>query len=594
MAHHYEKTEYGTELVYDTFQEGIADAPEQGTAFLRNINLISIPGEAPVNYATSAITTPPTVTGASCTTDTATHSVTWTPTATLYAGCAITFGSTAGGVTAGNVYWVGNVSGSTFKVYTNMAHDQLVNVTDASNTFTVVAFGQPSQKTLDYIGTAASPNNVFIIDTAGRAWWIATGGFLVHMGNTTLTGAHGNGICALGNYLYVFRDAKIDYIPIDAITNSTATAGQWGYNWQSITTPTASTNYSHFALAAQDNGMYYCNAQTVGSVLATSGNNTIDPTNAATYTPNSSALLIPQGDRTTCLAELGTLLLVGGIQNKVYPWDRVSTSYNYPIILAENMTTRMVTTNATAFIFAGNRGRIYQTNGSNVQLYKKIPDHIVGLIAATNGPDPYYTWLDATYWKNQLYFSFTVTKNDGTAIGSLGGVWAIDVSASIPGASTSVALRLSNSLSPGSSAYAYVIAPNITSTTPSGAGLYIAWVNSGTYGVDGTSSSPYTSGTYGEVYTDLVPTGTAIAPKTFSQVEFKLSEPMVSGESVRISARQSYSDSFTVLGTNSTTGAVSGTFPLGTENGQWMQLFAELSSTSSSPSFVRLYQLRVR
>ncbi len=594
MAWHKE----GQDLVWDSPEQGIADAPEQGTAFMRNINLVSIPGEACVNYATSAINVPPATLspGISCTMQAAGDTITWANSATLYTGVAITFGSSTGGVTAGTVYWISNVSGATFKVYTNINHDQLVDVTsDVSNTFTIITFGQPTYKTLDYIGTATSPNNVFILDLNGRAWWVNLSGNLVFLGNTTLTSTHGNGICAYGAFLYVFRDANIDYMTIDSITNSSAPA--WTYGWQSVTSPSASANYSHYAIAAQDNGMYFCNNQTVGSVLAKSGQTTVDPSNAATYTYNTSALLLPSVDRTTCLAELGTLLMVGAIQNKVYPWDRISTSYNYPIVLAENYTTRMVTTNSTTYIFAGNRGRIYQTNGSNVQLFKKIPDHIIGFFASSGGLDPYYSWLDATYWKNQIYFSFLTYKNDGTQITNIGGLWAVDISMPAVGQSTPVALRMTNTMAGGASLYPYVIAPNIRSTTPAGAGLYLPWSSQTitSYGVDVTSSTPYisTSAIFGEIYTDLLPTGVNIGKKTFNQLEFKLAEQMVSGEMVRISVRQSYSDSWTVMGTT-TDAVLSDVYPMPVQNGEWIEFYVELQSTSTTPSLVRLKQLRLR
>lgn len=613
MAYHIDK-ENG-DLVIDGFDAGMADAPEKGIAFMRNINLVSAPGEATLNYATSAINVPTTqVSGTSCSFTGSTDVVSWTTGGvTLYNGEAITFGSSTGGVTAGNIYWVGNVTNGatgTFKVYTNINRDNVVNLTDASNTFTVISFGTPTYKALDTIGTATSPNNIFILDSNGRAWWINLSGNLVYIGNSTLTSTHGNGICVLGAFLYVFRDQAIDYLPVDAITNSSDTAGQWVYAWKTadLTSNSASNAHSHYAIVAQDNGMYFCNDQFVGSVLATSGNN-VDPSSSSTFTYNAQALRIPQIDLTTCLAELGTTLLVGGIQNKIYPWDRVSTSFAYPIIVSEAYTTRMVTTNSNTYVFAGNRGRIYVTNGSNLSLFKKVPDSFVNIFSATNGADPYFQWLDAVFWKNQIYFSFRVYKNDGTSVNSAGGLWGLDMSLNVYGNYQPYALRLTNTLASGATAYPYVIAQNIRSTMPAGAGLYLPYFNTSdsSTGVEITTTTPYTSfttGIGGEIYTELIPVGTLLKSRTFTQVEWKTSQPLVSGDGVRVSMRQSYGDSFTVQGTTTTAGKLSDVYTTnlqgvdstasGSAQGQWVELYVETQGASSGSSLTRLTELRLR
>ncbi len=596
MAYHVEK---GTgDIVIDGFEAGIADSPEQGIAFMRNVNLVSIPGEAAVNYATTAINVPPVgITGVSCTLDTATHSVTWTATATLYTDCAVTFSTSVGGVTAGTVYWISNVSGNTFKIYADIAHQTQILVTDATTTFTVISFGQPTYRTLDEVN-----GYIFILDLNGRAWWVNASGNLTFLGNTTLTSTHGNGIAANNGFLYVWRDQAIDYYVIDFTTNA---APNWVYGWQSTgLAVNAASNYTHSALIAQDAGIYFCNNKFVGSIKQAAAGTPIDPSVTSSYVYNASALQLPFTDSVTCLAELGYTLLVGGILNKVYPWDRVNINYEYPLILGENYTTRMVTTNTTTYIFAGYRGRIYQTNGSNVNLFKKIPDHIT--LDFGGGTDPYFTWLDAMYWKNQIYFSFNVAKNDGTALNTMGGIWAFDVSMNIMGTPTSVAFRLTNILSAGAAAHAYVLAPNIRTSTPAGAGIYAGWVNplTSAYGVDVTTSSPYTTAGIGaEIYCDLIPTGLFLTPKQFAQVEFKLSAPLVANEKVEIYARQNYADAWSnLIGSTTTVGAVSDVYTVNFEggnsstnsNGQWIQLYAALFSTATTPSFTRLKELRIR
>jgi hypothetical protein len=277
---------------------------------------------------------------------------------------------------------------------------------------------------------------------------------------------------------------------------------------------------------------------------------------------------------------LGTNLLVGGSKNQIYPWDRISTSFAYPILIAENNVKEMVTVNTNTFIFVGNRGRIWITNGTQAQLFKKVPDHLSETV------EPYFTWGGACSIKNQLYFGVQATTNSGTANNNYGGVWAIDLDTK--------AIRLTNQLSYGTYAGVASIVFPIFSTSPAGTGLYIGWDNglSG-YGIDITSSSPYT--TYkAYIDTDNIPIGTLRTPKTPSNIEFKLATPLVSGEGVKISYRLDFSKSFSEVFETTTVGAFSGVSSVNFQNAQWLQLRVETKSTASSPSYVRLTEIRIR
>lgn len=577
MAWHYDKKD----IVIDGFANGIADSAEQGIIDMRNVNIVSAPNEASVNFATAAITIPPAVTTASVTFTAATDIATWTPTATLYNGLAITFGATTGGVTAGVIYWVGNVSGSTFKIYNAINSNDPSNLVDltanVSTTFTTIQLGAMTYAALSWV----SRYN-FFIDANGRAWWVKTAtNVLVNLGNTTLTNAHGNGIVVYAGFIFVFRDTAIDYLPVDAVTNTSSTASQWIYGWKTD----LSSNLIHQAIASQDNAIYFCNDKFVGSVLTNAGSS-FDPTNGGSYTYTASALLIPADDGVTYLAELGTNLLVGGIRNFIYPWDRLSTSYAYPLIFAENNIQKIVSTNANAYVFAGNRGRIYQTNGSNVQLYKKFPDQISALT------DPYWSWGGAMYWRNQLFFGIQSSTNAGGSFETTGGVWAIDL--------TSNALRGVNSLSYGSpqTGTMPVIAPNISTSTPAGAGFFAAWTNNSVNGLDVTTTSPYASSidTSLQIDSDLIPVGTYFKPDTQGQIQFKLSLPLVTGETFRIQQRPYLRSSWTTIGTTTGltgTNQLSDAYPVNYEKYQYLQFRAQAVSTASSPSYCRLTELRL-
>lgn len=604
MAYHQE----GSELVIDGFEKGIADNPFAGLSDIRNANLISTPGECAVNFSTSKISYPiitnATVTNTSASADTV--DISGGP--TLEGGMAVTFSvrSSAWGITLNTVYWVKDiVAGTTFKLYTDRNLSSLVDITadGGTGTFSTVNMGS-----LTYAATnTLNPSTIYnyAVDANGRVWGndvtTLTNQYWTYTGNTTLSNANGNGLVwyqasngayAIGlGWLFVFRNGCIDYAPT-ANLNSTS----WVYGWKpsdgstgntaTVMNTPLGTNNPHAALVGQDNAVYFTDANFLGSFFEITAK-AFTPTDTTTYSYAKQALQLPFSEIAQCLSELGTNLLTGGRRNLIYPWNRVATSFSFPIFLPEINVQKMVTVNTNTFIFMGTRGRIYVTNGTNAQLYAKIPDHISGTV------DPIFTWGAAGYHKNQLYFGVSVTNSAGTASTKYGGLWAIDMDTNN--------LRGVNQLSYNSggtfAGYATVFIQIPGTNALQGTGFYVGWDSgSSTYGMDITSATPYTNyDTY--VESDMVPVGTFLNKKTFEIFEWKLSRPLVSGESIRLKMRNDLTTAFTTIGTTGTesVGLMSGVFPATPqEQNQYLQLRAELSSTASSPSYVHLTQIRAR
>lgn len=611
----------GKDIVISGFEDGIASDPYTGIADMRNANIVSVPGEASVNFKTAAMTIPPTVSAVAWTAVGATNVFTVASTTGWYNGMAITVDSSSGGsVATGRVYWVGDLSGVTFKLYKNpsLPVGQLLDVTaDSNGTLSSYTLGKPIDKTIAWDPSSVTYRYEFILDDNGRVWWIQnTGGTptnaLVYLGNDTLTGTTGRAICVYLNYLIVFRSSTQDALSLGSIEgdvdlDAAFGSGGWLYGWNSVS---GSTLTPRPVLVATDNAMYYANgAARLGSIIQNAGS-TFNPNTAATYTENTTALAIPEDDNVTAISQLGVNLLIGGEQQFVYPWDRISTSFSYPLILPENYTTRIVGTNSNAYIFAGNRGRIYVTNGTNIDLWKKIPDYITGVV------EPYIAWGDAQYWRNQIYFSFTASTNAGVALNNMSGLWAVDL--------VSDAFRLTNQLSYGAYTGATtVILPNVLTSTPGGAGLYAGWENSGTYGVDYGSTAPY-SNLETQIDTDMIPVGTYLNPLSPAQVEWKTSYPIgVNGtaETVSLWYRTALNQSFVNIGSTVVTGssavhtdgqgtttntvattsgtgesqpAVSDFYTVNFQKAQWIQLRVLMSSNAVTPTYNRLTEIRLR
>lgn len=663
----------GTDLVISGNAQGISDSAYNGINDMRGVNIISLPDEAPISFA-SQFQSLSSLTGTITSIDTGTDIVTATiTTGSVETYSAVRFTNSGGALptplVAGTTYWILYQSTNTFLIYSDCYCTNLVNLTTTgtgTNTFASINLGQVRyfEKTFGYC-----------IDTNGRVWSPAYDGnkqyYVFTFMDNTITDGSGNGIIVYRGsgtqkYLFVFRNGQIDYTPcgdpLGIMTGGTSTStvatnnSTWVSGWNPVTgsttaaqtlNTTTATNNPHEALLGQDNVVYYCDSAFLGSLQERAGS-TFDPTNTATYTWAKQALAIPKNDIAQCLEELNTNLLVGGLYNFIYPWDRLSTSFKYPIQIAEKGTIRMITVNTNTYIFAGNRGRIFVTNGSQAQLFKKIPDYILGI-------DPIFTFYGVAYNKNQLYFGCSASINatptggfSGTFTGSLlsnatsatlstswvvPNVTNIQVTFSngdkrmavVSYGSTSITWTIGLSSS-ASSSFSYVANSNyaglwaididtkalrvpvlcstntgtVTSifTLPSsviGYSIFTAWFSTTTnFGIDGSLSTPYTS--YGSSYIvyDMIPVGQFLTKKTFSNLEFKLAAPLASGEAIKISYRTNMNENFTLIDENSTVGAISGVMTPNFEASQWLQFRVDMKSTNTNPSFVRLTEIRLR
>ena len=88
MAYHTDS--YDDALVIDGFEAGVADSPHSGLADLRNVNVISVPGEASVLFATSQISAPP-IYGTVTVTGLSSNAISFTGLPNLVNGVAIQF-----------------------------------------------------------------------------------------------------------------------------------------------------------------------------------------------------------------------------------------------------------------------------------------------------------------------------------------------------------------------------------------------------------------------------------------------------------------------------------------------------------------------
>ena len=616
------------DIVIGGFDQGIGDSPYSGLTDMRSVDPTGLPGEASVSYATAPVFKTTNYNNYSTATlvTTANGLLSNAP-SPLENGQYITF-SNIGGAIGSNLsintpYILVSYSVNNWQLYT--LANAAVTVTTASTTtvtFSTINQGQPNYMVYDGIYYWMLDNNGYlwsnIVTTTGSPSATSTHSWTWTMNN--VTSAHGNGLAAFktpntststgDTWIFIFRDNTIDYGPVVSTAYPVWVNG-WNPNTGTANNGTVIQNtIYHQAMVAPDGNLYFLNSSASAKLTGSIGKLQVNFGNSSftAFTPSGGPSvsnysytdypLIPKFDFATCLAPSGTNILIGGHQNYIYNWDTFSTVVAGYIYLAEKNTVTMVTANQNTYAFTGNRGNIYITNGSQADVWKKMPDHLTGVVY------PVWNFYGATYQKGRLYFGVSATAQTGGGYLPIGGVWCIDLA--------SGSLRCSNQLSYGNyNGYATCfLQGDVTTNTPPGSGLYIGW-SDGTgnlFGVDSGISTPYTNrASY--IVSDLIPVGTSLNPTTALQIEFKLAMPLVSGETVDLQmasslydyVNNSFTDVGTITGTNSpyTTPdgtnppILSGNLPATVQRQQWLLVKAILTSTVTNPSFNRITEIRV-
>lgn len=462
-------------------------------------------------------------------------------------------------------------------------------------------------------GSAGKVTAYFLLDATGQIFKsISSLGTLVWQyqgtaGAGAVTVVGNSGIVFWQGYLLTFLGNTVYYSSNGGVTNTA---------WAAVGSIDSSN--THYAISSKiADSVYFCNGNTVGSILLVPGQ-TFDPTNAATYTFQATAVKIPAYDSANCLAELNGQILIGGSLNRVYPWDAnnlsgtgVTSLVGLPLFVGENFIQRIVVTNSNAYVFVGGvnlnisnstqiagKGNIYVTNGSTIDVFKKMPDMLT-TIAGTSAQmqSPYWQFGDAMFHQNKLWFGAIALANSNHGlISDTGGIWCIDLN--------SQALFRANEAGSNNSFYITVISPN-TQVILGGydyicGGTAALTVGTGT-GVMYVSYDPTTTpGTLnpGRIISDLIPVGSNQIPKTYSQIELKCAVALATGESIDAFVITDVNPSGLLVGSMTSNDGMSRVFtPLNFQSIQWLQVKCVLNPTfpnTATPTYVRLREIRLR
>ncbi len=372
-------------LIINQFN-GIADSPHVGFGLLSRVDVDSFPGAIKSKSALSSIfaTAYSNTFTADASTDTCTGTLFTTNANTTGTAVVLTTtGTLPAGLALSTTYFVIRVSqvAGTFKLATTIANANAgtaIDITDAGSGTHTMTTRNPG--TINHIIKDPKTGNRFFHDSNARVWYLLSGASRCHLLNgNTLTSGSGNGLVTFlvsdktATYLFVFRDALIDVINVFATANLETPS--WSSGWQTMNTSAGTAN-RHHAIVGQDNILYYTDSRYIGSIRENSGQ-VFAPGTPATYTYNSQALDTYQNEVLEHLEELGSnLLAAGGTFNNIYPWNRISTSFNLPIKVPEIGVKRIKNIGNLIYILAGTRGNIYYSQGTYAKFLKKIPDQL--------------------------------------------------------------------------------------------------------------------------------------------------------------------------------------------------------------------------
>lgn len=606
MAYRYEKNQNGEEdLVIDGFEKGIADSPYLGIANIRNLNIKYYPGVAYANYKRK----PATISGGtfaqpqfSCVGNTgikyvidglgqiwkqaslnsSTFNLLGSSPTTGASGQGIAFwqnylvvfrqnfidfcgdGSGDGGVTSSN--WNTSTTNTPMGNINNLVFSAGVSVGATSATIATYTDAGGNSRSTTWFGFNGTYQ--LVLSTGEKI----NARFVNNSGTVTFSTPAQIGGTASGNSIKVLTGVK------------------------------------HMSLTSRNDGyLYFCNGSMVSALQvpiawAQTGGQ-FNPGTIPSFNFLYDALAFPATETANWLEELSNNLVIAG-NFDLYQWDRLSTSYETPVPIPEQMFVIINILN-NIYIFAGYKGNIYLSNGYSVSPFKKMPDYIANNSAVSVNDkyapiDPQWQWGGVMSHRLRLYFqALAIDSATGnqllSGIFSIGLVGGNGVTQEVPG---SLVMENQNSFG------------LVQSTTSSGGVLmdnsilasqydsyYSAWSSGigNTGGIDFNDTTLYSSNEM-VIETDIIPIGTFLQTATFGSAEFKMDQEMKSGDSITLYARGSLSEPYTLIGTTTTTQLSDIYTPLAIQEGQWLQFMITMSCNSSatSSSFNRLREIRIR
>ena len=340
-----------------------------------------------------------------------------------------------------------------------------------------------------------------------------------------------------------------------------------------------------------DGDLYFCNGRSFGRIYVNDTNTdfstSFNPALYSTYSVDYAIQeLLQPNDVCVDMTDLRNTLVIAGNKD-FYVWDYTKQAPSAPVPVGEQIYSIINILN-NLYILAGQKGNLYVSNGYSAQLLFKMPDFIAGII------DPLWTFGGVMFHRSRLFFQALASSTAGMNI--LSGIFSLAVSSTFLQQESSAGLVMEAQNSFGLTSASAVSQGLLMDNEPSSSGqdsYYSAWGQGTAGGIDYNNTTLW-SNSEPTIETDLIPIGTNVQPRTFASAEFKLDSPMKSGDSISLYARQSLSDSYTLIGTT-TTAVLSDFYPnVSFQSWQWIQFKITMTCNPTTSSFIRLREVRIR
>ena len=317
----------------------------------------------------------------------------------------------------------------------------------------------------------------------------------------------------------------------------------FGTSWNAAKIGGLTGNYCIKLLMGQDGFMYFTNGRYIGRISAISGT-----WGSITVTSTSNALDLKENVFAVTMAELGNRLMIGTqrgynyasrqsfVGADIYPWDRISSSFNLPVRINENGMNAMISHQNQVYFSAGDDGKIYVTDGTNYQLVKRLPYVRIGKYNSASWVSQNGMCINQ---QGHLMVGLSANYDPNAPVST--GIWEISLTQGypthLPFFSRDGNLGQTSSVKIGS---VRVLDNNALSFG----------IQSGSnYELSTTSVSALVSNYLTKWRTELFMVGTRKSRKSFSCLEFTLTRPLIANQGVRIAYRKNLKDTFTTIGT---------------------------------------------
>jgi len=299
-------------------------------------------------------------------------------------------------------------------------------------------------------------------------------------------------------------------------------------------------------IMGKDGYMYFTNGNNLGRITnITYSLGSVTVTSTSTM---SSGFVLPKNTYGVTMTTLGDKLLIGTQKGYSYSardqfgyagivvWDYVSANADNIIEINENGFNAMVSNKNQAYFSAGNDGNVYVTDGTNYQKIKRLPFNRSGFYVASS-----WVYPNAMCINQRGNLLVGLSANYDANSPTTTGIWEIGLTQNFP---THLPFfsrdgNLGNVSNVRFGSVRVLDDNNLAFGVQSGS----------TYELSKTSGTALNTGYTARWRTQAYLVADARNKKTFEQLEFLFSKPLIENQGIKISYRTNLEDDFTEINT---------------------------------------------